>query len=486
MDIWNLRGKKLRFLDEAQEERLHEASLELLWTTGCLFQDASALNVFSDAGAVVDRAKQLVRIPPRLVEEALNNAPKRVLLAARDPRYDILLEGVRVYFGTSSVPINVLDLDTGELRQGTKQDCMDFPRLVDALEYIHFYKATIFPCDVPPMIADRWMLYGGFANTTKQVLSTCFSVNAALDNLQMAEVLAGGSAELSRRPLMVTNVLCTAPLQWCTTNTRILVELAKRKVPLIIGSEPQAGTTAPITLLGATLLQNAETLAGITLAQIIQPGLPVLMGAVGSISDMRTLNFASGAVELGMMNSVAAQMSQRYGIPLYATGGMSDAKTTDVQAGYEKGIQLMLTALSGGNYIHDAAGMLEHCLTLSYEQYVIDNEICGMVARALNGIRHGEDALALNLIREIGPTGNFLNHPHTLDYYKEEQFIPELSDRQPRDIWKARGGKTALDKARARAKEILFTHQPEALPDDVDHELRDIIRAAETKLGTAT
>lgn len=483
VDVWNLRGRKLEFLADSQADELHEASLELLNTTGCVFKDDHALQIFADAGSDVDFTKQLVRIPPQLVETAIRSAPKQVLLAARNPKYDVVLEGDRIYFGTGTLPIRVLDLDTGRLRGGTKQDCLDLPRLVDALSYVYFYKTAIYPGDVAPEIADRWMVYGAFANTEKEVSTAVFSVKGALDAVGMAEVIAGGSRELQERPLICINVLCTCPLEFASTNTRILMALAERAIPLIIGSEPQAGSTAPVTLLGAVLLQNAEALAGITLAQIINPGTPVIMGAVGSISDLKTGNYASGAVELGLMNSVAAQMSHRYGIPLYATGGMSDAKVSDPQAGYEKGIQLLLTALAGGNYIHDAAGLLDHCLTFSYEQYVIDNEICGMVARALGGIAFSGETMALSLIDKVGPGGHFLGERHTLKYLRSEHFLPELADRESRARWEQKGCKTVVDKAKAKAREILNTHQPTPLPEDLDRELREIIRHAEAEVG---
>ena len=483
MDVWNLRGRRLKFLTDSQADELHEASLELLSRTGCVFKDDRALQIFADAGADVDFTKQLVRIPPQLVETAIHSALRRVLLAARNPKYDVVLEGDCVYFGTGTLPINVLDLDTGRLRRGTKQDCLDLPRLVDALPYVHFYKTAIYPYDVAPEVADRWMVYGAFANTEKEVSTAVFSVEGALDAVRMAEAISGGSRELRERPLICINVLCTCPLEFADINTRILMTLAERGVPLIIGSEPQAGATAPVTLLGAALLQNAEALAGITLAQVISPGAPVIMGAIGSISDLKTGNYASGAVELGLMNSAAAQMSQRYGIPLYATGGMSDAKVSDPQAGYEKGIQLLLTALAGGNYIHDAAGLLDHCLTFSFEQYVIDNEICGMVARALKGIAFSDETMALDLIDKVGPGGHFLGERHTLKYLRSEHFLPELADRESRARWEQKGSKTVVDKAKAKAREILDTHQPTPLPEDVDRELREIIKQAEAKLG---
>ncbi|MCK4393673.1 trimethylamine methyltransferase family protein [Candidatus Bipolaricaulota bacterium] len=482
MDIWNLRGGRLRYLTNDQIEELHMATLHVLEGTGFAFKDERALKVFEEAGAKVDYSKQRVWIPPGLVNEAIKSSPEEITLAARNPKYDLKLEKDRVYFGTGTLAINVLDLETGELRRGNKQDTMDFPRFIDALPHIHFYKSMINPSDVPAKVADLYMIYGGFSNTEKQISSCVFSLEGAKSAVRMAEVVAGGSKELKKRPLLAINVLSTTPLQLDRTNTQILQELARRGVPLIIGSEPQAGSTAPVTLAGAVLLQNAEALAGITLAQLINPGTPVLMGAVGSIADMRSGAYCSGAVELGIMNVVAAQMSQHYKIPLYATGGMSDSKVSDAQAGYEKALQILMVALAGGNYIHDAAGLLEFCLTTSYEQYVIDDEICGMVARALEGISLDTETLALDLIDKVGPGGNFLSERHTVEFFRTEQFLPQISDRQTRQAWEKKGSKTAAERAKEKAKEILQTHHPVPLPADIDRELQDIIKTAESKL----
>lgn len=482
MNVWNLRGGRLRYLMDDQVEELHLASLGVLKSTGFVFTDEDALKVFEEAGAKVDYSKQRVWIPPNLVNEAIKSSPEKITLAARNPKYDLQLEKDRVYFGTGTLAINVLDLETGKLRRGNRQDTLDFPRFIDALSYIHFYKCMINPSDVAPPVADLYMVYGAFSNTEKAISSNVFSLEGARNAVRMAEVVAGGSKELERRPLLIINVLSTTPLQFARTNTQILQELARRGVPLIIGSEPQAGSTAPATLAGAVLLQNAEALAGITLAQLINPGTPVLMGAVGSIADMKSIAYCSGAVELGIMNVVAAQMSQHYKIPLYATGGMSDSKVSDAQAGYEKALQILMVALAGGNYIHDAAGLLEFCLTTSYEQYLIDNEVCGMVARALEGVAFDNENLALDLIDKVGPGGHFLAERHTLDFFKKEQFLPQISDRQTREDWEKAGSKTTVERAKEKAKEILKTHHPLPLSADIDRELRDIIKTAESEL----
>lgn len=283
--------------------------------------------------------------------------------------------------------------------------------------------------------------------------------------------------------MIIVNVLAVSPLQWAHTNLEILIQLAKMKVPMIIGSEPQAGTTAPVTLAGQIVMNTAETLAGITLAQLISPGVPVVYGHIGSISDMRSGFFASGAVELSILNAMSNQIAHYYRLPTYATGGMSDAKLSDYQAGVEKGLQALITAMSGGNYIHDAAGLLECCMTSSYEQYVLDNEMLAMVSRALEGVDFTRETLAFQVIQEIGPRGNFLGHMHTLRNITKEHFIPKIFNRQVREDWEKGGSRSAAEVAKEEAKRILRTHQPTPLPTEVDRELKLILKKAEESYG---
>ncbi len=259
--------------------------------------------------------------------------------------------------------------------------------------------------------------------------------------------------------------------------------LAEAGCPIIIGSEPQGGTTGPAPLAGQVMLNVVETLAGITLAQLVQPNTSVMWGNVGSLSDMRSGLFASGAVELGLINAAMNQMAKFYRMPTYSTGGMSDSKVSDAQAGVEKSLQALTVALAGGNYIHDAAGLMESCLLTSYEQYVIDNEMLGMIARILEGIRVTPDTLSFEQIKEVGPRGNFMGLRHTLNHIRKEHYLPKLFDRATYDTWEERGTRDIREVARDKAREILSTHQVEPLPGEVQAELLAIIKNAEETYG---
>jgi trimethylamine--corrinoid protein Co-methyltransferase len=200
---------------------------------------------------------------------------------------------------------------------------------------------------------------------------------------------------------------------------------------------------------------HAEALAGVALAQVFAPGCRVLYGAVPATMDLRKMEFAMGSVESAMLNAAAVQLARRYRLPIYASAGVSDAKTPDVQAGYEKILSMLLVALSGADYIHLAAGMLDSGNTMSYEQYVIDDECIGMVHRVLRGIAVDREKLGIEVIRRAGPGGNFVAEDHTVDHMMDEFFFPGLAVRSNFDVWEKQGGSGVFQRARDRAREII-------------------------------
>ena len=265
-----------------------------------------------------------------------------------------------------------------------------------------------------------------------------------------------------------------SPLMMDSMNTDMLLMAVEYGVPIIPTTAPVCGATAPITLAGGVLLTNVEALEGVILSQLASPGTPVLYADAISIADPRYLSSAPGAAEMGLINAAGAQMAQYYKIPIYATSGMTDAKVPDVQSGYEKALSSLAVALSGGNYIHDAVGLLGFGTTVSYEQYVIDDEINGMILRIVKGIEVNEDTMALDLIKSVGPGGVFCSQKHTVNHLRSELFFSKVSDRLPtRDEWLSKGGKDTRERARDIAKEILRKHQPVPIPADVDKQIRE-------------
>lgn len=474
MSLGGLIGGRYKPLTEEEVQEIHDTALHLLEETGMQVNNKRARGIFAVHGAEVDRADKRVRIPRSMIEDAIASAPSKVVLCGREEKHDLILEDRRVYFGTGGTALNVLDLE-GERRPSTLEDVRKTACLVDALDNIHFFVLPVYPNELSREVVDVNRFYAGLANTTKHIMGGIYTVEGTLNVIQMAEEIAGGAEALRERPIVSFITLVISPLKIDDLYGEILIEIATKGVPVAIPSEPQCGSTAPVTLAGNLVLFAAETLGGITLAQLVNPGTPVLCGHVGTIADMRTMAYVSGAVEMGLLSAGAAQLAQYWQLPYYATGGTSDSKIPDVQCGYESALTLFPVALAGANYIHDAAGLLDFALTVSYEKYVVDNEIIGMVMRALQGIEVDDDTLAFDVIAEVGPGGHFLAEEHTLRYMRSEFFYPLLSDRKSYDDWKAEEAKDGRRRAREIAEEILAEHQPLPIPPRIEKKLKATI-----------
>jgi trimethylamine--corrinoid protein Co-methyltransferase len=296
----------------------------------------------------------------------------------------------------------------------------------------------------------------------------------------MATALAGGKEALANRPNVFTTANVISPLEFDNRMTEGLIEYAKCGLPVDIASEPQMGATSPMTIAGTLAQQTAEILAGVVLAQLVNPGTPILMGTVGAAMDMRNGSIALGGVEAGIINVAHAQMAQFYRIPSRGTGCSTESKCLDIQAGYEKAISVLMPVMAGSNMLF-YPGTMDHAKTISLESLFIDNEICGMAFRALQGVSVNDETLAFEVIEKVGPGGHFLAQRHSLDYLESEQFVPRLSNRQSFEDWQEGGSKDLWGFARETVKDILATHVPSPLPEDKQAELLAIMREVEER-----
>ena len=468
-------GGQYQPLKQSSIDRIHQASLEIFEEVGFEVYYDEALEIFARSGAKVDFEQKRVRLSPQLVEKAISTAPSKVVLYGREEKHDLILEGKRVYLGTGGTAPNVLDLETGEKRLSSLEDVKQIAKLVDALDNVHFYLLPVFPNELPQEQVDVNRFYAGLANTTKHVTGGVWHPEGARNAIKLASIIAGGYEELKKKPIISIICCVISPLRLDKNYTELMIIAAENGIPVMVPSEALCGSTSPITLAGDVLQVNVETLAGVILTQLVNPGTPVLYATVSTIADPRRMSYTSGAVEMGLINAALAQMAQFYAIPFYATAGMSDAKLPDAQAGYEKAITSLLVAMAGANFIHDSAGLLEFAMTASYEQYVIDDEINGMVMRAVRGIEFNEDTLALDVIKNVGPTGTFFDQVHTVKHLRSEFFFPKLSDRSPREQWVEKGAKDTRERAREIAKNILLNHKPLPIPPDIDKKIRETI-----------
>ena len=465
-------GGQYKPLTDAEVERIHEASLEVLEHTGVLVEEPEALALFREAGAHVQENR--VRLPRALVEDAIDLAPSRVVLAGRDPRHDLILEGARVHIGTGGAALQILDLETGAIRKAVLHDVGDMARIVDALDNIHFYLIPIYPTDVPEEQVEISKYYAALANTTKHVQAGAYTLQGIRDVVAMCEQIAGNPESLRARPVVsfITSWM-VSPLKFATDVTALLIEVCRQGIPIVLSAAPMAGSTSPVTLAGTLVQLNAEQLSGVVLTQLVSPGTPVIMGPIPATADMRSGKYLGGSVELGISNAAITQLAHRYEIPIYNSAGMTDSKLPDIQAGMEKAQSAIQVALAGTNFIHHAAGMLEDMSTIAYEQFVIDNEMLGMTMRAVRGIEVDDDTLAVGVIDRIGPGGHYLADDHTIRYMRTEHYYPsDVFDRRDRDEWEDDGATDAWLRAKDIAREILRRHRPEPIDPDVDSWIR--------------
>jgi len=465
-------GGQYRPLTDEGIRRIHESSLTLLSEIGVEVHSRLAFEVFRQRGATCDPAKKLVKISRAMVEDAVAKAPKRVVLCGREEKHDLYCEGKNVHMGTGGTVLNVIDLETGAKRPTTLKDVRDIARLCDALENVHFMVLPVYPNDLPPEDVDLNRFHSSILNCSKHLMGGIYTLQGTLDIIRMAERIAGSPKALRERPFVSFITCVVSPLKMDDLYGDILYHVAKAGMPVAIPAEPLTGATAPVTIAGLLTGLHAETLSGVVLTQLVNPGTPVLYACTATSTDLRTMGYVSGSVEMGLINAGAAAMAQYLNLPNYTTAGMSDAKVVDAQNGYEKAVTDVLVALSGSNFIHDAAGLVEFASTASYKQYVIDNEIIGMAMRAVRGIEVTDETIALDAYRRVGPGGNFLADPHTILWMRREHYLPKLSDRQLRINWEKAGSPTVEEKAVAAAKRILKDHKPLGLSRELNDSLR--------------
>ncbi|MFO8012932.1 MAG: trimethylamine methyltransferase family protein [Phycisphaerae bacterium] len=455
-----------RPLSEADAARLADAALEILEKAGVAAYSDTAYRALTEAGGEGDDETRIVRLPRSMVEDAVDSNPSSVTLHSRDGEFDCHLEGSRVHYGTGGTAIYVLDPETGERRPSRTMDVILNARLVETLENVHLFTINVFPNDIEEKDRiDVNRFFHALDNTRKHVMGGIYSMAGCKRVVAMAETIAGGAEALRERPFVSFITLIISPFKIDKEYGEICCYLASEGLPVVVPTEPICGTTSPVTLASNVLTHTAETLAGITLVQSVRRGAPGICGSVGSITDLRTMDHLGGPIERAMIHAAVSQMAQHFGIPLYSTGGTSDAKEVDIQAAYESGMSSLLVAMSGANYIHDIAGLMEADLTVSYEKLVMDNEILGMCQRVLRGIEVDDDRLGTDLIIEKGPAQDFLAEEHTIRYMRSEFFQPRLANREKRATYTP--DDSALARARARVQEVRTSEAESCLDPDV-------------------
>ncbi len=454
-------------------KNIHDTSMQVLEDVGVEVQLPEAFKLFKKAGASVDSETGIVKFKESLLMDIISSAPSEITLYSRNEHNNLTLGAGNVYFGTGGTALNVLDFTSGKQRPSNMKDLIDIIRLVDNLENIHLMLLPTYPNELPVKDVDINRFIAGMCFTSKHIMGGIYTSKGIDDVISTAEKIAGSAEALRKKPFISMIACGISPLRLDTKYGKFMIKLAKKSIPTAVPVEPLCGATAPVTLAGTLVIQNCDGLFNIALTQLANPGAPVIYGSVATSVNLYDVGYLGGPVESGMINAATSQLARYYKLPFYSTAGISDSKTLDTQCGYETAINNLLVALAGGDFIHDAAGLMEFATTVSKEKLVMDNEILGMVLRAVKGIQVNEKTLAFDTIRNAGPGGSFIADRHTRRFMYKEHFFTKLSDRDSRKNWIEKGSRTTAQKAHEIVKKILSDKKNFYLKESAIKELID-------------
>ena len=456
-------------------QKVHTHSLDLIETCGIRFHSPRALEILHGAGATIDGP--VARIPGHVVESALKDGPAAFDLCARDARFDLTLDGEHTYYSQDGCAALAVDFETGERRASCKEDVAKMALISDYLEPVDVITPTVSAQDAPLAAVALHGLEACFSNTGKHVITEdVASARDAQAQIDLAAAVAGGKEELRNRPIM-SNFVCTvSPLIQDPGGMEAALEFAAAGVPVGMYSMATTGVTSPITLAGTLAVLNAEVISALALLQIATPGAKVFYAGGPATFDLRTGAYTGSSPEALWLRMMVAEMANFYDLPSIVGAGATSAKMLDEQAAWENAISFLLPSLAGADLLF-GLGLLDGSNLLRYEGIILDAESGAMVRRILNGVDLSDAAFAMDLIRELGPGGVYLDQKHTVDHMRAALSVPSVSDRDSYEDWDRKGKLSRADVARQKVQQILATHQPAPLPDGVQEEMNEVLAA---------
>lgn len=459
-------------LSPDQVKRLHEASLQILADVGVRVHSSKARACFARHGCQVDGERQLVRFPGSVVEHFRAAFPRTFTFHARNPEYSRTLPSEGPLITTGSSAPDIIDLVTGQVRRSRSEDIARIAHLVNELEGFDILTVPVTADDAPPGQFHLSRYYPALKNCVKPVECSAPSPDEAASILRLGALIAGSEPAYRERPFL-TYLSCpmVSPLTMDVNSTEVFMQSAELGLPSYSTIAPNAGMTAPFTLMGILVVCNAEFLAQAVLAQMCKPGTSLLYSTLPTVADLRTGAYAPGAIETGMLVMGCVQMARFYGVPSGGLVGLTNAKGNDAQSGFETGMA-SLSALLGGADLLNMGCLLDALMVFDYGAAVMGAEIAQMLKRVHRGLEFSEENLALQPIAEAGPGGTYIDARHTLKRMRSTALLPAIADRSPRGQWQAGGALDAHGRAMQRAREILLRDGPSVFSPEVDAQIR--------------
>ena len=468
---------KLEPLSRETVNRALDEAYDLLMDPGVLIHYDEALQLLGDAGAEVDMESRIARIPRTLAERAVETAPSSFHLYDYDGKPVVHYGGDDVHFDPGSAAIEIADYGADQSRVPVTVDCENYVRVAEMLPQIDAVATSIVCGDVPQVMGDWYRLYLLLRYARKPIVTGTFSIESFSVMHELLVAVAGSAEALAEKPRAVFDACPSPPLMWSDITCANLIDAARARVPAELIPMPLMGATGPATIIGSAVQHAAEALSGITIHQLANPGSPIVWGGSPSYFDMRTGAPPMGAMATMMLDCTYAQIGKSIkpgGFPTHAYLGMSDSKIVDAQTGLESASGAILGALAGINMI-SGPGMMDFESCFSLEKLVIDSEIVGMAKRLVRGVDDSEEPLALDVMREVGHTGNFLGTKHTVRHYRTEDYMPsDVIDRDYRETWFNKGALDINARAHRRVEELIASYEPLRLETGALRELEEI------------
>ena len=471
------------FLNDRLIEQIISEARQILCVLGVEIHNKGVLSLLSDYGARVNMKTYHVVFTQEVIEAALKTVPESFKL------FDVMgnethnFSKHRIHFTPGSAAINILDHRSQKIRKPSTKDYVDYVKVVSQLENIASQSTALIPDDVHEGFSDSYRLFLSLLYCEKPVVTGTFKAESFTVMKDFQVAVRGTDKALVEKPLSIFSCCPTSPLKWSDVTSQNVVDCAKYSIPVEFISMPLSGFVAPVTLVGTLIQHTAETLSGIIISQLTNPGTPILYGGSPAIFDIRYETTPMGAVETMMVDCAYNEIGKSLGIPTQAYISLSDAKQLDAQAGIESGIGAVLAALSGINNI-SGPGMLDFESCQSLGKLVLDNEICGMVFRLIEGIEPKEDFPALPIFQELLKEGHLLISKHTRTYLKDEHFFPgPVINRSNRARWEDEGSLTLEDRAVNEVEKLLDNYRPSELTDNIKRELVSLMEREAQRYG---
>ena len=473
----------IRFLGDELIEKIVSEGRHIMCKLGIEIHNDTMLSLLADHGATIDKNTNRVFFNQSIIDKALSSVPHSFKL------YDVLgnravdLSGFNVNYAPGSAAIYILDGKTNNIRRPLANDYTQYVKLMCKMNNIASQSTAMVPADVHEKISDSYRLYLSLLFCEKPVVTGAFTIEAfeIMKELQIA--VRGSKENLAAKPLTIFSCCPTSPLKWSDVTSQNLIDCAKYSIPVEYISMPLSGFMSPVTLVGTLIQHTAETLSGLVMSQIVNPGTPVLYGGSPAFFDVRYETTPMGSISTMMIDCAYNEIGKYLGLPTQAYIGLSDAKHLDAQAGLESSMGATLAVLAGINNI-SGPGMLDFESCFSLEKLVVDNEICGMTLQMIKGIEPKEDFPSQPIFEELLKEKHLLISDHTLKYLKGEEYYPgKVLSRANRSRWEEEGNTTIGQRAANEIDRMINQWRPTLLGDDIKKELTQLMEKEARRYG---